>query len=407
MPACSAYAPEKRPETIRKAMADVRLRKEAAAERSHTGAPAPAFAPAGQSTQMIVGADGANDATILGQSTRLYVRYKLKRVYYSAFSPIPDATAALPLIRPPLEREHRLYQADWLLRFYGFDLAEITGATRGRQPRPRDRPEARLGAGEPAASSRSTSTVRRARCCCGCPASASKTVARILAARRHRTLRYDDLARMGATMKKARPFVDLRRLEPRRADRQRRSARPLRAAARAAGAVLMPTVRLPRAAPATAWRDAARGLLGGRHPARGGDLEFGDAPARPVRRRAPRRPAPGAHDERARKPLSIWPEPSAGTRDPERFARLYAFLWRLAERDGLMADRGDAAPGEAARDGEGGAPRQAQDDRLPAVPRDRRGRAAPPLRRLVRARTTTSSSRSRPSSPAASATWTG
>jgi predicted DNA-binding helix-hairpin-helix protein len=55
----------------------------------------------------------------------LYGAYRLRRVYYSAFSPIPDSTARLPLARPPLVREHRLYQADWLMRFYGFERAEI------------------------------------------------------------------------------------------------------------------------------------------------------------------------------------------------------------------------------------------------------------------------------------------
>lgn len=80
---------------------------------------------------MIVGADGTSDRDILGTSTRLYQGYKLKRVYYSAFSPIPDSSAMLPLIRPPLIREHRLYQADWLMRFYGFDAAEITSSTKG------------------------------------------------------------------------------------------------------------------------------------------------------------------------------------------------------------------------------------------------------------------------------------
>ena len=119
------YAPEKNPDEIRRAMSNVRLRKEEAKETSHTGKRAPKFAPAGQSTQLIVGADGADDRTILQSSTRLYSSYKLKRVYYSAFSPIPDSTAKLPLIKPPLAREHRLYQADWLLRFYGFDAAEI------------------------------------------------------------------------------------------------------------------------------------------------------------------------------------------------------------------------------------------------------------------------------------------
>ena len=91
----------------------------------------PRFAPAGQSTQMIVGADAANDKTILDTSANLYGSYKLKRVYYSAFSPIPDASRALPLSAPPLVREHRLYQADWLMRFYGFDADEIVDEAAG------------------------------------------------------------------------------------------------------------------------------------------------------------------------------------------------------------------------------------------------------------------------------------
>ena len=76
---------------------------------------------------MIVGADGASDATILATRAALYAAYGLKRVYYSAFSPIPDASRALPPQAPPLMREHRLYQADWLMRFYGFDAEEIVG----------------------------------------------------------------------------------------------------------------------------------------------------------------------------------------------------------------------------------------------------------------------------------------
>ncbi len=123
-------APEKRPETIRATMAQVRLEGEAASDKTITGRKPPKFAPAGQSTQMIIGADSSNDATILNTAVRLYTGYKLRRVYYSAFSPIPDATKALPLIRPPLEREHRLYQADWLMRFYGYEASEITAGTR-------------------------------------------------------------------------------------------------------------------------------------------------------------------------------------------------------------------------------------------------------------------------------------
>src|SRR5213595_4250810 len=85
----------------------------------------PRFAPAGQSTQMIVGADATGDGAILATSAQLYGSYRLKRVYYSAFSPIPDASAVLPLKSPPLVREHRLYQADWLYRYYGFSIDEI------------------------------------------------------------------------------------------------------------------------------------------------------------------------------------------------------------------------------------------------------------------------------------------
>jgi putative DNA modification/repair radical SAM protein len=89
---------------------------------------APNFAPAGQSTQMIVGADTATDSDIVVKANSLYSRFSLRRVYYSAFSPIPDASAVLPLKRPPLMREHRLYQSDWLMRFYGFAPGEVVAA---------------------------------------------------------------------------------------------------------------------------------------------------------------------------------------------------------------------------------------------------------------------------------------
>lgn len=84
------------------------------------------FARAGQSTQMVVGATETSDAQILSTASSLYRRYGLRRVYYSGFSPIPHADPRLPLDRTPLVREHRLYQADWLLRFYGFSLDDLT-----------------------------------------------------------------------------------------------------------------------------------------------------------------------------------------------------------------------------------------------------------------------------------------
>lgn len=120
----ASLAPEKDLHGIKKAMGAVRVGEEAAREPARAARP-PKFAPAGQSTQMIVGADAATDGEILKRSETLYGAYRLRRVYYSAFSPIPDSTARLPLQRPPLVREHRLYQADWLMRFYGFGRAEI------------------------------------------------------------------------------------------------------------------------------------------------------------------------------------------------------------------------------------------------------------------------------------------
>src|SRR3546814_13420868 len=81
---------------------------------------------------MIVGADAARDDDILKTATNLYSGYQLRRVYYSAYSPIPDASSDLPPVRPPLMREHMLCQADWLLRFYRFARAEnMAGARAG------------------------------------------------------------------------------------------------------------------------------------------------------------------------------------------------------------------------------------------------------------------------------------
>jgi putative DNA modification/repair radical SAM protein len=201
-------APEKRPETIRATMADVRLGREASKDRSHSGKRPPRFAPAGQSTQMIIGADAATDRDILVTSANLYSGYHLKRVYYSAFSPIPDASSALPLIKPPLIREHRLYQADWLMRFYGFEAGEISAA----------HPSGNLDlAIDPklawALANRARFPVDVARApremLLRVPGFGTRTVARILAARRSGLLRYGDLLRMGAIMSKAQPFVTL------------------------------------------------------------------------------------------------------------------------------------------------------------------------------------------------------
>ena len=202
------FAPEKRPETIRATMAQIRLEGEAAKDVSHSGKKAPRFAPAGQSTQMIIGADGTDDVTILTSATRLYTGYKLRRVYYSAFSPIPDASAALPLVQPPLLREHRLYQADWLMRFYGFSADEIaTGATAGHLDLDLD-PKLAWALQHRGQFPLDVHTATK-EMLLRVPGFGTKTVDRIIAARRNRILRYDDLVRIGALMKKAKAFVSL------------------------------------------------------------------------------------------------------------------------------------------------------------------------------------------------------
>lgn len=119
-------APEKKAGHIFQPMAQIRdgMEEHSAALAKYRSAPK--FVPAGQSTQMIIGASKETDYQILKLSAGLYRKYKLKRVFYSAYIPVVEAKG-LPSIhtKPPLLREHRLYQADWLLRFYGFDAGEL------------------------------------------------------------------------------------------------------------------------------------------------------------------------------------------------------------------------------------------------------------------------------------------
>ena len=117
-------APEKSIIRTQQAMGRIRNKLDEADERRKNGDKRVRHAT-GQSTQVIVGADASTDADFLARSDDLYGNYKMRRVYYSAFSPIPEPSSILPLKAPPLVREHRLYQADWLMRFYGFKTSEI------------------------------------------------------------------------------------------------------------------------------------------------------------------------------------------------------------------------------------------------------------------------------------------
>ncbi|KPY94908.1 Radical SAM domain-containing protein [Pseudomonas syringae pv. tomato] len=164
----------------------------------------PRFAPAGQSTQMIVGADATDDSTILHSAQTLYSDFKLRRVYYSAFSPIPNSPNSVPLAAPPLMREHRLYQADFLLRGYGFTAGELLSgpgdlaldidpklawALGNRQVFPLDLNKA------------DAALIARV------PGIGIRTTQRLVELRMQRRIRYEDLARMRCILAKAKPFI--------------------------------------------------------------------------------------------------------------------------------------------------------------------------------------------------------
>ena len=143
-------APDKTREQVEGTMAVVREHVDAAAEDRRTMQHPKAFAPAGQTTQMIVGASRSTDADLLRTASELYARHDLRRVYYSAFSPFPRAPESLPPAAPPRVREHRLYEADWLVRRYGFDASGADHRV-AAQPAAAPQPQTRLGAAAPRA----------------------------------------------------------------------------------------------------------------------------------------------------------------------------------------------------------------------------------------------------------------
>ncbi len=203
----SALAPEKDSAAIRISMARLRERIDAGKDKSTSGKRPPKFSPGGQSTQMIVGADATDDKTILTTSAELYGQYRLRRVYYSAFSPIPDASPVLPLQSPPLVREHRLYQADWLMRFYGFESHEIVTSEKGMLALDMDPKTAwalQHRAMFPVDINRAPKAILLR-----VPGLGVRNVQRILAARRVRAVRLDDLVHMRAPIQRMLPFIQL------------------------------------------------------------------------------------------------------------------------------------------------------------------------------------------------------
>jgi putative DNA modification/repair radical SAM protein len=193
-------APEKDAVSIRAAMGRMSERIEEAKADGRK------FSPAGQSTQMIVGADEASDEAVLRTSAKLYERYDLRRVYYSAFSPIPDASKVLPVKSPPLQRENRLYQADWLLRHYGFSVAEIAeGGEDGMLDLDVD-PKTAWALKNRHRFPVDVNTADR-ELLLRVPGLGTRAVDKIVSARRHATLRLEDIARLTRALRRARPFI--------------------------------------------------------------------------------------------------------------------------------------------------------------------------------------------------------
>lgn len=230
--ALEALAPEKDAGAIKRSMARMAIHIEDAQEARRAQnnqtrvvsmpkslvrrAKAPRFAPGGQSTQMIIGADASDDRSILATSANLYGSYRLKRVYYSAFSPIPDASSHLPLAAPPMVREHRLYQADWLMRYYGFSHDEIVPRSQAGMLALDIDPKLAWALGNqqhfPIDLNRAPREMMLR-----VPGLGVRTVDKLDAARRVRKLRSDDLKRLRIPLKKVMPFVILADYRPSRA----------------------------------------------------------------------------------------------------------------------------------------------------------------------------------------------
>ena len=199
-------APDKELVQIRSAMSGVREQiAESREEARKAGRAQPAFAPAGQSTQLVVGASPTPDASILALAADLYARQRLRRVYYSAFSPVPDSSPLLPSAAPPLVREHRLYQADWLMRFYGFAHGELTMPDTRTLDLDVD-PKLAWALRHPQFFPVDVNRAPR-EALLRVPGLGVRTVKRLLASRRWRRVRTEDLRRLRVPLRRVLPFV--------------------------------------------------------------------------------------------------------------------------------------------------------------------------------------------------------
>lgn len=199
-------APNKTRESILRPMGMIKERIAENPRSLVTRSRAARFAPAGQSTQLIVGASPESDYQIISLSAAMYKKYALKRVFYSAYIPVAD-NPLLPAVttRPPLLREHRLYQADWLLRFYGFEAGELLDEAHCNFNEYVD-PKCNWALNHLDRFPVEVNTAPR-EMLLRVPGFGVTGVKRILQARRAGTLCFDDLKKLGVTLKRARYFI--------------------------------------------------------------------------------------------------------------------------------------------------------------------------------------------------------
>ena len=199
-------APHKNRETILRPMKQIQLQREENKEELVLYRNAPQFVPAGQSTQMIIGATGESDFEIISVAEALYQKFSLKRVFYSAFVSV-NQDRDLPVLPagPPLLREHRLYQADWLMRYYGFQASELLS---GKHPNfnllldPKaDWAVAHLENFPVEVNTADYYVLLRV------PGIGYQSARRIVQARRTHSLDFSDLKRIGVVMKRALYFI--------------------------------------------------------------------------------------------------------------------------------------------------------------------------------------------------------
>ena len=200
-------APEKTLREIEDTMADVKSGIDNAKDLSKRDGTTPAFARAGQSTQLVVGAADSSDTVILSKAESLYNRFKLRRVYYSAFSPAADTDSKLQSKpKTPAMREHRLYEADWLIRNYGFAAHEVTNGLDGGNLDLEKDPKLAWAIRHrhlfPVDVNRASKSLLLR-----IPGIGVRNVQRILSIRRFHRLRLDDLARLNVTLSRAKWFI--------------------------------------------------------------------------------------------------------------------------------------------------------------------------------------------------------